>query len=129
MLERRLRQTLTTTLARPWGGTLQLRLRAEERWRDGPASGTGWRARALLRDNHPLDRKLTGYVWNESFLNLNDTSWGQRSGWERMRNAVGVQIPLTRHVRADVGYLNQYLRRPGEDEDAHVANLALSLNW
>lgn len=128
VLEHRLRQDIRAVVARPGKGEVAVRLRAEERWRDA-TPGTGWRVRLQARYARPFVGPTRVFVSHESFVNLDSTQWGQRAGWERMRNAVGLQIPLSTAVRVEAGYLNQFVRRPGADEDAHVGTLNLHFGW
>ena len=67
---------------------------------------------------------------HESFFLPNTTRWGQRSGYERMRNIAGVTVPLGRAVSADVGYLNQYrLSRGGARAQMdHALNIQLTIS-
>lgn len=124
-LEQRVRQQITTNFGKIAGGTIGARLRVEERFRRG-GDGIGVRARTQLRYNYPLDKSRTLIVSHESFWELNDTSWGSRTGLRRMRNYVAIELPVARQLRAQVGYLNQYdFGLPGK-RDA-MANI-LSLN-
>ena len=70
------------------------------------------------------------FATQEHFVNFNTTGWGQRSGYERVRNAVGVSIPLGGKVRGEVGYLNQYrFGRAGKrDTMDHALTLTLNFN-
>ncbi len=91
----------------------------------------GFRIRPLVRYNQPLSAKgLTLFGTHESFLLPNTTSWGQRSGYERMRNTVGLAIPLGERFSADLGYLNEYrLARAGRPAQmGHALSLQLTLN-
>ena len=60
---------------------------------------------------------------------LNTTSWGQRGGYERMRNAAGISIPLSPRLKGDVGYLNQYRfgRGGARDQMDHALTFSLTL--
>lgn len=101
--EDRIRQHVVMTFGRFVG-----RFRVDERFRDD-RPGVGIRIRPLMRYNLPLARK--GYALfysHESFFLPNSTRWGQRAGYERMRNIVGLTLPIGRRVSADAGYLNQY---------------------
>ena len=57
--------------------------------------------------------------------------WGQRAGYERMRNIAGVVLPIARGVSGDLGYLNQYrFARSGsraQMDHAFTFQLTLSL--
>jgi hypothetical protein len=129
-MEHRAREQLTLDGLPAGPGALSLRLRMEERWRDGFA-GTGWRLRPFVKYSLPLRRGgHTAIVFShESFLNLNRTAFQARTGEERMRNAVAIATPLAKGVNAEIGYLNQHgFVRGGPDTSDHVATLTLSLS-
>lgn len=92
----------------------------------------GFRIRPLVRYNQPLGDKdgVALFATHESFLIPNSTSWGQRSGYERMRNTLGLAIPLGKRVNADLGYLNEYrLGRGGASgQMGHALSLQLTVN-
>jgi len=92
----------------PLGAGFATRLRLEQRFNSsGP--GIGHRVRGQLRFNRPLGKGGLGlFAAHETFLNLNTTGWGQRSGIERMRNTIGLGVPIGRQLRLETGYLNQY---------------------
>ncbi len=123
--ENRLRQQVVFSR-----GRLAARLRLDERFivRGGEI---GFRIRPLLRYNLPLGSKRpTLFVSHESFILPNSTNWGQRAGYERMRNILGLSFPLGKAVTADVGYLNQYrLGRGGaRPQMDHALNIQLTIN-
>jgi hypothetical protein len=123
--EDRIRQQVVATF-----GPITTRLRMDERF-NTRGNEIGFRLRPLVRYNHRLSAKnLALFVSHESFLILNSTSWGQRSGYERMRNIVGVVLKLNRQVSADIGYLNQYrLGRAGDRAQMdHAVNIQLTIN-
>lgn len=123
--EDRLRQQIVATF-----GPLTTRLRVDERFSEGGAE-TGFRVRPLVRYNHRLNpRGLALFVSHESFFLPNSTPWGQRRGYERMRNIVGVTLPIGRELSADVGYLNQYrLARGGARAQMdHALSVQLTIN-
>lgn len=128
-IERRAREQLTVDGAKMGPGMLSLRLRLEERWRDGVA-GTGWRLRPFARYSLPLGRGGSALVFShESFMNLNRTGFQSRGGEERMRNAIAVSVPLAKGLSAELGYLNQHgFVRGGADTTDHVATLMLNLS-
>ena len=123
--EDRLRQQIVVTSGRFAG-----RLRLDERFNpDG--SEIGFRIRPLLRYNLPLGpKRLALFVSHESFFLPNSTTWGQRAGYERMRNIVGLAFPIGKAVTADVGYLNQYRfgRGGARAQMDNALNLQLTLN-
>jgi hypothetical protein len=129
-MEHRAREQLTIDGLPAGPGLLSLRLRMEERWRDGFA-GTGWRVRPFVKYSLPLRHGgRTAIVFShESFLNLNRTAFQARTGEDRMRNAVAITTPLARGVNVEIGYLNQHgFVRGGPDSSDHVATLTLSLS-
>jgi hypothetical protein len=111
-------------------GPVTTRLRVDQRFHpDGDE--IGFRIRPLVRYNWRLGAgRPTPFVSHESFFLPNSTSWGQRSGYERMRNIVGVALPFGRAVVADIGYLNQYRPARGSvrGQMDHALNLQLTIN-
>lgn len=111
--EDRLRQHVVATF-----GPVTTRLRVDERFHPEDDE-IGFRVRPLVRYNHAPGWRIGGrnvalFVSHESFWLPNGTRWGQRRGYERMRNTVGIALPIGGRVTADVGYLNQYrLARDG----------------
>jgi len=123
--EDRLRQQLVAT-----HGPIFVRFRVDERF-NPRGDEIGFRVRPLLRYNHRLSsRGLALFISHESFFLPNSTRWGQRRGYERMRNIVGFVVPLGRGVSIDAGYLNQYrLARAGARAQMdHALNLQLTIN-
>jgi hypothetical protein len=124
--EERLRQMILV----PFGSGFSGRLRLEERF-NSSGSEIGVRLRPRLGFDTPLnDKGLKLFVTQEHFLNLNTTGWGQRGGYERMRNATGLSFGLGGKLRGEVGYLNQYrFGRDGRrDQMDHAATFTLSFN-
>lgn len=123
--EERLRQQIVVARGRFAG-----RLRLDERFSpDG--SEIGFRVRPLLRYNQPLgSERLVVFVSHESFFLPNSTAWGQRAGYERMRNIVGLAFPLAKAVTADIGYLNQYrfARGGARAQMDNALNVQVTLN-
>ena len=101
--ENRLRQQVVGTF-----GPIVTRFRVDERF-NPRGDEVGFRIRPLIRYNHRLgDKGVALFVSHESFYLPNATAWGQRRGYERMRNIVGFTLPISRAVSTDLGYLNQY---------------------
>ncbi len=124
--EERTRQMVTV----PLGSGFTARLRTEQRFNSaGPQ--VGFRMRPRIGYEMPLGQGgLKLFATQEHFINLNTTAWGQRSGYERMRNALGVSIPLGGKLRGEVGYLNQYRfgRGGARDQMDHAMTLTLNFN-
>ena len=109
-------------------GSVVTRLRLDERFPTGGGE-VGFRLRPLIRYNHRLKKgsSLALFVSHESFYLPNSTRWGQRRGYERMRNIVGLTVPLARQISMDAGYLNQF--RPGRDGGRAQMDHALSMQF
>ncbi|WP_254447591.1 DUF2490 domain-containing protein [Sphingomonas sp. ID1715] len=111
-------------------GRVSTRLRVDARF-NPRGDEIGFRIRPLVRYNHPLGREgVFLFGTHESFLIPNSTSWGQRSGYERMRNTVGLAFPIGKQVAADLGYLNEYRfgRGGARDQVNHALSLQLTVN-
>ena len=124
--EERLRQMILVPLGSGFNG----RLRFEQRF-NSRGGEIGFRLRPRLGYDTAIGTHgLHLFATQEHFLNFNTTAWGQRGGYERMRNALGIAIPLSGRVRAEIGYLNQYrFGRDGRrDQMDHAATFTLSLN-
>lgn len=124
--EERLRQMVLV----PFGSGVSGRLRFEQRFNStGPE--IGFRLRPRIGFETPLgDGGIKLFATQEHFLNLNTTRWSQRGGYERMRNAVGLSIPLGGKLRGEVGYLNQYRFGRGgrRDQMDHALTITVSFN-
>ncbi len=106
-----------------------LRSRLEQRFVES-ADDTGLRFRQFVRGQKSLGpcSPLTFVVWDELFIDLNDTDWGQRSGFDQNRIFVGFGMKKHRasNWRVEVGYLNQVLNLSGPvDRSNHI--LAVNL--
>jgi hypothetical protein len=101
--ENRIRQHVIATF-----GPVFTRFRIDERFHPD-SNEIGIRIRPLIRYNHKIAPSgLAVFVSHESFILPNSTRWGQRKGYERMRNIVGLVVPMGKTLSADVGYLNQF---------------------
>lgn len=131
VMERRAREQVTfDNVTKIAGGALSVRMRAEQRWRDG-ISGTGWRLRPYAKYTLPLskDGKTTLSLGHESFVNLNRVSFQNQPGWDRMRNNIAIKFPLSKMLSGEIGYLNQYsVVRGGVDHMDHAATASLALS-
>ena len=122
-IEQRARQDLSVDHLATIGPLgIAVRFRAEERWRDG-SSGTGVRIRPFVRLTLPVAGKLHLLASHESFVNLAGGA-GQRGGYDRARNFLGLGVPLTKRVGLEIGYLNQWTRGAGT-----VGAAAFTLGW
>jgi hypothetical protein len=130
-LERRAREQISIdNFAEVGPGKLSGRLRMEQRFREG--QDTAWRARPFLRFSMPLTKngKTSLNLSNETFVNLNTTTFQRTSGADRMRNLVAVTTKLNKTISLEGGYLNQYgFVRDGDDTIDHIAHLAVSTSF
>ena len=123
--EDRIWQQATYPLGSLLGGGLSGRSRLEQRFRDG-GSDTGHRFRQFLRWSRPLgDSNFSVVLWDELFVGLNDTEFGQPSGFDQNRAFVGLAMKPSPRLRAEFGYLNNRIRRSGPDQTNHILSLTL----
>lgn len=117
------------------GIRVQIRTRLEERFRS--TVEVGMRLRQMLRLSVPLtpDRAFLFVLWDEIFFDLNDTTVTRYQfagfGQNRLFCGFGWQVVPTT-LRFEVGYFNQWIRRPGNDHgDAvnHTAMLNVYVSW
>ena len=130
-MEHRIREQVQfDNIAQIGRGKLSARMRLEQRWREH-ADGTAWRARPYVKFALPLTKngKTNLNLSNETFINLENTSFQRTEGVDRMRNLISVSTPLSSKLAIEAGYLNQYgFVKHGEDTMDHVATVSLSLN-
>jgi hypothetical protein len=129
VMEHRAREQVSfDNFAKLGSGKLSARMRLEQRWREG-VDGTGWRARPYLKYSIPLKGKTAFNVSNETFVNLNTTTFQKQDGIDRMRNLFSISTPLTKSLNGEAGYMNQYgFVRHGDDTVDHAAYFAVTLN-
>jgi hypothetical protein len=128
-MEHRAREQVTIdNLARLGAGKLSVRLRAEQRWREG-VDGTGWRVRPYAKLSLPIAGKVALNLSNESFFNLNRTPFQRSTGLDRVRNLVSVSAPVAKGLTAEAGYMNQHgFVRNAPDTNDSIAYVAISLS-
>ena len=71
-------------------------------------TGTRREIRATLMQPLGVKKIWLIAVYDEIFVNLNSTNFGAKSGADRNRAFAGPGIYLTRSIRAELGYMNQY---------------------
>lgn len=129
--EHRIRQQVTAGVGKLLGGDFELRARLEQRLRDD-GDDMGLRLRTRIAWTRPIrEGAETAFrLTHESFVELNDTDWGQDAGYRRMRNFAGLRTPLSDSLQAEIGYLNQYdIESGAEDEIAHVLSVSLNVDF
>ena len=84
----------------------QIRPRLEQRFRQGQGD-VGHRFRLFLRSNLRVmdDLPLDIAIWDEVFLGLNETAWGQVGGFDQNRIFIGPAYTFG-PARLEAGYLN-----------------------
>lgn len=109
------------------GVKVSSRTRFEQRWLSA-GRDVGFR----LRENLRLARSLTeekdsvsAVGWVEAFVALNDTDWGARAGFDRVRTFVGLELPIGGASTVEVGYMNETARTAAS---GIAVNHILSLN-
>ena len=110
---------------------LSSRTRLEQRFHSA-GNDTGWRFRELGKLMQPLSSKSIWLiaVYDEIFVNLNSTNFGARSGADRNRVFVGPGIHLSKSVRAELGYMNQYtFNNNGPDRVDHLFSINAFWNF
>lgn len=128
IVEHRAWQQLTWSAEQPVAGfALATRTRLEQRTIES-ANDTGWRFRQLVKLTRPLGTGGVAYwsFWDELFVNFNDTDWGADGGIDQNRVFAGIGIKLAASAKAEIGYMNQFVRRANRD-DAHNHILSLTL--
>ena len=112
------------------GFSLQSRTRLEQRVIDREL---GWRLREFVKATLPLteDRRLFLSGYDELFIDLDDTDWGQRAGFRQNRAFAGLgwRLDEKRGVTLEGGYLNQWISRRGRDRVNHILSLNLFLDF
>lgn len=83
-------QQATYKIAGGEWGSLSGRTRLEQRFLN-TGSDTGWRVRQMIRYTKPLTDQLSATAWNETFIALNDTNFGARSGYDQNRSFAGLR--------------------------------------
>ena len=92
-----------------------------------------FRPRQMIRYLRPFEfeERLSLVVWDELFVRLNSTEWGGKAGFDQNRIFLGLGWTFTPGVRAEFGYLNQYVEDKNliNETDNHLIMGSLFLNW
>lgn len=128
--ENRYFQQLSWALGSAGGVAVASRTRLEQRTIEG-AADTGWRVRQQFRATVPV-RKAgpTAVLSSEAFVALNTTDFGASKGLDQWRNFAGINVPATKYLSVEIGYLNRYVQRRGaRDRVDHIVPLTLGLRF
>lgn len=96
---------------------ISLRTRMEERERVSE-KGKNFRLREKVTLSFPkyFDQKITPIIFDEVFYNLNEPSWiADDKTLSQNRAFIGVDIPILKGAKLQIGYLNQLLFRTTQD--------------
>ncbi len=129
--EHRIWQQLSWGDAYSWGN-LATRTRLEQRFVSS-GNDTGWRFRQLLKYTHPIiSNRVYLSVWDEVFVNINNTDWGANSGFGQNRAfaGIGIFIDPKHQYRFEFGYLNQFINREkSTNQMNHVISASLFIRY
>lgn len=75
------------------------------------------RPRQMIKFTHPFEfePRLSFIAWDEAFYRINTTSWGGKTGFDQNRAFAGLGWSFNKNLRAELGYMNQYL-----DDAKHI---------
>lgn len=112
------------------GLKIQSRTRLEQRFLEN-SDDTGHKVRQLIRLTYPspFSERLLLVAYDEYFINLNDTDYGARRGFDQNRAFVGVNWAFDARYRLEVGYLNQYVNGRKIYAENHVLSTTLMINF
>ena len=128
--ENRFFQQLSWAPGSVGGVAVALRTRLEQRTVEG-AKDTGWRLRQQIRATVPFRKGGPSAVLSsEPFVALNSTDFGTSKGLDQWRNFAGINVPVTKNLWVEVGYLNRYIQRRGaRDRVDHIIPLTLGFRF
>ena len=112
--EDRIWQQATYPIVSIFGGTLTGRSRLEQRTRDDFGDDTGNRLRQMVRWSKPLKNPDYSLILaTELFVGLDDTDWGQRSGFDQNRAYAAIGWQAAKKTRLEFGYLHNNINSAG----------------
>lgn len=130
--EQRFWQQLTWSADFDWG-TIMLRPRTELRFSDqGGVRGLRVRQFARWTKRVHEESRFSFRVWDEVFVELNDTDWGQDAGLRQNRAfaGLGYQLNASGTALVEFGYLNQHLfRESARDSSNHILSVSFAINF
>ena len=112
------------------GLTLTVRTRFEQRDRED-YSDIAHRLRQMVRATTPssLHQQLSWVVWDELFINLNQTDWGVMRGTDQNRLFLGANWKFDELSNLEVGYINQYVNGKTIDRENHILSSTIRFNF
>lgn len=115
----------------PFSGlTLTVRTRFEQRDRED-YSDIAHRLRQMVRATTPssIHQQLSWVVWDELFINLNQTDWGVMRGTDQNRLFLGANWKFDELSNLEVGYINQYVNGKTIDRENHILSSTIRFNF
>lgn len=92
-----------------------------------------FRPRQMIRFMYPLELepRLSLVAWDEFFVRINSARWGGQAGFDQNRVFLGLGWTFTPGVRAELGYLNQYVENATQtnETDTNLIMGSLFVNW
>lgn len=125
--EWRPRQQISFPITDIGKGKLTGQLRLEQRFRTDDDK-VGHRFRPEITYALPLRENLELRLAHESYINLNSAEF-QVAGHERMRNSASLIVDLSKHLKVQIGYINQYRFNESPDLVEHGLSTGLSVKF
>lgn len=110
---------------------IQSRTRYEQRFIENSVD-TGYKLRQMFRFTLPsgLSPQLQWVLYDEYFINLNNTDFGAQKGFDQNRAFIGGNWAFNPNAKLEIGYLNQYVNRhKNSDAENHVLSTTLMLTF
>lgn len=110
--------------------SIQSRTRLEQRFIQN-SDETGHKIRQMVRLTMPsaISPKLRWVAYDEYFINLNDTDYGARRGFDQNRFFLGANWSFSPEVKMELGYLNQYVNGKNTDLSNHTLSTTFNLSF
>jgi hypothetical protein len=112
------------------GIAVQSRSRLEQRWIEN-SHETGHKFRQMLRFTvaSGLHPSLAWVAFDEYFVNLNNTDYGARKGFDQNRLFLGANWAFDDKTKMELGYLNQRVNTTQADSVFHVLSTTLNISF
>jgi hypothetical protein len=123
-------QFLWTQPTKQWG-TLTSRTRLEQRFAE-TGNDVAWRVRQMFKISWPIpfNPSFSLVASDEVFVNLSNADWGPNQGLDQNRAFVGAGYNFDKHIKTEIGYMNQFIDRPvSPDRMDHILSVNLLLNY
>lgn len=109
--------------------TLSLRTRLEVRWRENSSQmAPRFRQRVEFTFDNLISHDVRLDIYDEVILSLHNAEWVQPQLVNQNRVFLGFVAPINHYSDIDVGYMNIYRPRSGEDRMDHVFVVAWGID-